>query len=637
MKQLILGTAGHIDHGKTTLVKALTGTDTDRLKEEKARGITIELGFAALDLPSGQRLGIVDVPGHEKFVKNMVAGAAGIDMVALVIAADEGVMPQTREHLDICRLLEVRKGLIVLTKVDMVDEEWLELVTEDVEEYVTGSFLEGAPVVPVSGVTGQGIEELKEVLDEIAAGLDESPATGPFRLPVDRVFTMKGFGTVVTGTAVSGRIEEGQEVNVYPSLKEARVRGLQVHGQETKEARRGQRTAINLQGLDKDEVQRGQVVASKGSLVPSLWLDLDLTALPDMQRPLKHRAPIRFHTGTVEAMGRVLLLDRDMLEQGQSALCQVRLEGPVAVMAGDRFVLRSYSPVATIAGGVILHPYSRRHKRNRPEIMADLETLKTGSPAEKVAVHARLAGPAGITLDDLVRLVDLSPKELNAQVGDLLSKQELVRFDKDAGLMAQARVLDDLKNEAVELVGGFHQANPLKPGMPKEELKQRLGGKGREVPARLFSFLLGKLTEGGELAAEKEVIRLASHKVRLAGQEQALQNKILAAYREGGSAPPNYKDVIAGEDKALAREVTGVLMNQGELVRIRDEIYYHAPALEKLKQELVDYLKANGRIGASQFKEMTGLSRKYVIPLLEYFDAKLVTMRVGDERILRGA
>ena len=637
MKQLILGTAGHIDHGKTTLVKALTGTDTDRLKEEKARGITIELGFAALDLPSGQRLGIVDVPGHEKFVKNMVAGAAGIDLVALVIAADEGVMPQTREHLDICRLLEVKKGLIVLTKVDMVDEEWLELVTEDVEEYVEGSFLEGAPVVPVSGVTGRGIDELKKVLDGIAADLEESPASGPFRLPVDRVFSMRGFGTVVTGTAVSGRIEEGQEVTIYPSRKEARVRGLQVHGQETKEARRGQRTAINLQGLDKDEVERGQVVASKGSLVPSLWLDLDLTALPDMQRPIKHRAPIRFHTGTVEAMGRVLLLDRDILEPGQNALCQVRLDGPVAVMAGDRFVMRSYSPVATIAGGVILHPYSRRHKRNRPDIQEDLATLKTGSPAERVAVHARLSGASGITVDDLVRLVDLSPKELNSLVGDMLSKQELVRFDKDAGRMAQARVLEELSREAVELVGGFHQANPLKPGMPKEELKQRLGGKGREVPARLFTYILGKLTMVGGLAAEKEMVRLPTHKVRLAGEEEALQKKILAAYREGGAAPPNYKDVIAGADKSLAKEVTGVLMNRGDLVRIRDDLFYHAPALEKIKDELVAFLKANERIGASQFKEMTGLSRKYVIPLLEYFDAKQVTMRVGDERLLRGA
>ncbi|BEQ16736.1 selenocysteine-specific translation elongation factor [Desulfoferula mesophila] len=633
MKQIVLGTAGHIDHGKTTLIKALTGIETDRLKEEKARGITIELGFAYLDLPGGQRLGIVDVPGHEKFVKNMVAGAAGIDLVALVIAADEGVMPQTREHLDICKLLGVGHGLVVLTKIDMVDEEWLELVTEDVAEYVEGTFLEGAPIIPVSGVSGQGIEELKAALAELVESLEEQPAEGTFRLPVDRVFTMKGFGTVITGTATSGQITVGQEVSIYPRRVTTKVRGLQVHNDEVREARRGQRTAINLQGIEKAGVERGDVLATPGSLEPSLWLDLEVNALPDMARSLKHRAPIRLHTGSAEVLGRVLWLDRDELAPGERALGQVRLESPVAVMAGDRYVLRSYSPVHTVAGGVVLHPHPGRHKRGRPEIMADLETLRGGEPRDKVAVHARLAGPGGITLAELPRLVPLGPKALEALVGDMLSKQELVRFDKEGGRMIAASVQQELMEKALELVAAYHSANPLKAGMPREELRRRL--LSSEDP-KLFAHLMRKLEGGEAVVAEKDLLRLPGHQVQLAGADQALREKIEKAYAEGGLAPPNWADVIQGANPAQAKQVAGVLVNEGVLVKVKQDFYYHGPALAEIKERLVEFLKANQKIEASQFKEMTGLSRKYIIPLLEYFDSTMLTMRVGDHRVLRG-
>ena len=394
MKQIVLGTAGHIDHGKTTLVKALTGIETDRLKEEKARGITIELGFAYLDLPGGQRLGIVDVPGHEKFVKNMVAGAAGIDLVALVIAADEGVMPQTREHLDICKLLGVQHGLVVLTKIDMVDEEWLELVTEDVAEYVEGTFLEDAPIIPVSGVTGQGMDELKAALDELVEPPGGAPGDGPFRLPVDRVFTMKGFGTVITGTAIGGQVEVGQEVSIYPrGVFKAKVRGLQVHNQEVTSARRGQRTAINLQGLEKAGVERGDVLATPGSLEPLP------VAGPGGQRPARHgpaaqtpRPHPLAHRQRRGAGPGAAGWTATSLSPASTALGQVRLESPVAVMAGDRYVLRSYSPVHTIAGGVVLHPHPGRHKRNRPEVMADLKTLLTGGEPREQGGGARPPG-----------------------------------------------------------------------------------------------------------------------------------------------------------------------------------------------------------------------------------------------------
>ncbi|MFH1035907.1 MAG: selenocysteine-specific translation elongation factor [Pseudomonadota bacterium] len=632
MKQIVLGTAGHIDHGKTSLVKALTGTDTDRLKEEKARGITIELGFAFLDLPSGQRLGIVDVPGHEKFVKNMVAGATGVDLVALVIAADEGVMPQTREHLDICSLLGVRTGLVVLTKTDMVDEEWLGLVQEDVADYLEGTFLAGAPIVPVSSTTRQGLDELIGIIDQMVSGLEERPAFGPWRLPVDRVFTMKGFGTVITGTAVGGTLDLGQEVEIYPRDVKARVRGLQVHNQEVQQARRGQRTAINLQGVEKAVIERGDVVATPGSLKPSLWVDVECAALKDMLRPLKHRAPIRFHTGTGEIMGRVMFLDRDDLKPGEHCYCQVRLESPVAVMAGDRYVLRSYSPVATVAGGIILHPHPGRHKRRRPEITDDLATLQLGSPAERVAVHARLAGEAGITAHGLMRLINLPGKDLERLLTDMLNKHEVIRFDKEGGRMIARPVQEELTDKAISLLTEFHQNQPLKPGMSREEFKQRLSP---GIEAKLFAHLLRKLSDEGKLIVDKDLLKLPDHQVRLAGGAQALRARLEQAYAQGGLTPPLFKEVTEKDDKKEAKQVMQVLINEGVLVKLKDDLYYHAEALNEIKARLTAYFAEHERMGAQQFKEITGLSRKYLIPLLEHFDVTQVTIRVGDERVLR--
>ena len=633
MKELVLGTAGHIDHGKTSLIKALTGIETDRLKEEKARGITIELGFAHLDLPSGQHLGIVDVPGHEKFVKNMVAGAAGIDLVAMVIAADEGVMPQTREHLDICRLLGVQYGVVVLNKVDMVDEEWLELVADDVSSFVESSFLEDAAVVPVSSVTGQGLDELTAELDRLAVKITQRPAWGLFRLPVDRVFTMKGFGSVITGTCIGGSIEVGQEVTLFPQGPSARVRGLQVHGQEVNQAFRGQRTAMNLQGLEKSQIQRGQVVSTPGALRPSMWLDLELQVLPTAPRPIKHRAPIRLHTGSMESLGRVLLLDRDQLEPGQTALCQARLDEPVALVAGDRFVLRSYSPVTTVAGGMILHPHSKRHKRNRPAIMAELETLRSGAAAERISLHARLSGVKGVLPEDLPRLVPLAPKEQSKLLTELMNKRELVRIDKESGRMLNGQVLEDLLKQAMELVAGFHKAQPLKPGMPKEELRQRLGP---DFEAKLFNQIVQRLSDGGGLVADRDIVHLSSHKVSLAADEAELKARIEKAYAEAGFTPPNLKDVIKDSDAKQAKQIVGVLMNQGVLVRIKGDLYYGAEPYSQIKERLVAYLKEHEKIDAPKFKELFGLSRKYMIPLLEHFDTIKLTMRVGDDRVLRG-
>ncbi len=431
MKQIILGTAGHIDHGKTSLVRALTGIETDRLKEEKERGITIELGFAYLDLPNGQRLGIIDVPGHERFIKNMVAGASTIDLVALIIAADEGVMPQTREHLDICSLLGIKKGLVVLTKIDMVEEDWLDLVQEDIKEFLKGTFLEGALILPVSSSTGQGIPELIVALERLSNEVEERSSAGIFRLPVDRVFTMRGFGTVITGTAVSGSLSVGDQVTLYPQEIQAKVRGIQVHNQDTEQVRAGLRTAINLQGIEKATVNRGDVVASALGLYPSLLLDLQVRLLKSAQRPLKHRSQIRFHSGTSEILGRLLLLEGEEIKPGETGFCQLRLTERVALLPGDLAVIRSYSPVQTIGGAEVLNVIPAKHKRLNPEVIEQLWVLKSGTDSEKVALQVLLAGANGISRQKLGQVLPLPPKKLDDLLKELLSQKVLTQWDKE--------------------------------------------------------------------------------------------------------------------------------------------------------------------------------------------------------------
>ncbi|MCJ7829902.1 MAG: selenocysteine-specific translation elongation factor, partial [Desulfobacterales bacterium] len=432
MKQVILGTAGHIDHGKTSLIRSLTGIDTDRLKEEKLRGITIELGFASMDLPSGQHVGIVDVPGHEKFVKNMVAGATGIDIVAMVIAADEGVMPQTREHMEICTLLGIRHGFVVLSKVDLVDEEWRELVEQDIGEFVQGSFLEEAPVIPFSAVTGQGIPEFTQALEELCPKVPERSTAGLFRLPVDRVFTMKGFGTVITGTLISGRVRVGDTITVYPSGKTSKVRGVLVHNQSVEAAEAGMRTAINFQGLDKSTVNRGEVVALPGTLKPSYMLDLSLHFLASNPKPAKNRQRVRFHAGTSEILGNLILLDREELQPGERAVVQVRLDAPATCVRDDRYVIRSYSPVRTIGGGWVLNPIPPKHKRLKPETVEGLSRLAEQDPEALIAYHLEAAGYEGLLLSDLKIMTNLPEKRLESTLQGLLSQRSVLLVDREA-------------------------------------------------------------------------------------------------------------------------------------------------------------------------------------------------------------
>jgi selenocysteine-specific elongation factor len=634
LKQIILGTAGHIDHGKTALIKALTGINTDRLKEEKRRGITIELGFAFLDLPGGQRLGIVDVPGHEKFVKNMVAGATGIDIVAMVIAADEGVMPQTREHMEICTLLDIRHGLVVLTKTDLVDEEWRELVIEDIRDFVRGTFLEGAPIVPVSSVTGAGIPDFIKILDKLSAGLPGRPPSSLFRLPVDRVFTMKGFGTVITGTLISGQVQVGDTVMLYPSGISSKVRGLQVHNQSVAKAEAGMRTAINFQGLEKAVVNRGDVLSNPGALKPSYMIDVSLNYLRSNKKPLKNRTRARFHTGTSEVLGIVVLIDREELVPGETALAQMRVDSPVTVIKDDHFVIRSYSPVRTIGGGNVLNPIPQKHKRFKPDVIEGIAGLMTHDPEEIISYHVQESGYQGVGYADLKIMTSLHEKQLQQIVQNLLSKRTIILADRENQTYIHRKSFDTFKAETNEYLNGFHKTNPLKAGMSKEELKSKFPG---VLNSKLFNLMLNQMIKDNTVVIEDNSVRMASHKVSLGVDQADIRDKVLSAYRENGLTPPYFKELKKAFDieASLAKDVIMLLMDQGMIVKAKEDLYFYADAVKDLQQKLVEYLKSHGEISTPEFKEMTGVSRKYLIPLIEYFDTQNVTIRIGDIRKLR--
>ncbi|UCE51102.1 MAG: selenocysteine-specific translation elongation factor [Desulfobacterales bacterium] len=634
MKQIILGTAGHIDHGKTSLIKAVTGIDTDRLKEEKERGITIELGFASLDLPSGQHLGIVDVPGHEKFVKNMVAGATGIDIVVMVIAADEGVMPQTREHMEICALLGIQYGMVVLTKIDLVDEEWLELALDDVREFIQGTFLEDSPIVPVSSVNGQGIPEFINTLDELSQKVPERQPQSIFRLPIDRVFTMKGFGTVITGTLISGRVQVGESIEIYPAGITSKVRGIQVHNQSVQEAEAGMRTAINFQGLEKTAIQRGEVLSSPGALKSSYMVDVSLHFLNSNAKSIKNRSLVRFHTGTSEILGNLILLDREELSPGDTTVAQLRLNSPVALIREDRFVIRSYSPVRTIGGGEVLNPIPQKHKRFKDNIVEELKNLSHQAPEEIISYYVNASGYQGISFSDLKIMTNLPEKQLESVLQNHLSKKTIIQADKENRIYIHNNSLEKLKKNILNYLAKYHSAYPLKAGMPKEELKTKLPP---ALPAKLYNLSLNLMIKGNQIVQEENTVRLATHTISLGADQADVRDKILDTYLRSGLQPPYFKELSKTLDinPNRAKDVLMHLVDEALIVKIKEDLYFHAKAIDELKKRLVEFLETKGEITTPQFKKMTGVSRKYVIPLAEYFDAKNVTLRVGDFRKLR--
>ncbi len=627
MKHVVVGTAGHIDHGKTALVKALTGIDTDRLPEEKARGITIDLGFAYIEEPAGPdgdglTIEIVDVPGHERFVKNMLAGVGGIDLAMLVIAADEGAMPQTREHLAICSLLHIKSGLVVLTKRDLVEADWLELVRDDVATLTRGTFLDGAPVIAVSAKTGEGLDELRAGLRELARTVAPKPTDQLPRLPIDRVFTVRGFGTVVTGTLTQGQVAVEDRVEVYPRGLQAKVRGLQTHGRTVTEARAGQRTAVNLQGVERAAIERGDVLGALGTLVSSVLVDGTLELLEDAPRPIKPRDRVRFHVGTSEIMARVLLLDRIELLPGDRTYARFRLEAPVVAVPGDRFVIRSYSPIMTIGGGSLLDVSPPRFKRKAPALLAHLAVLEHGTEPEVVEEHVRHAGASGVRLDALTGRVPFGPQRLREIVAGLVDAGAIRAVDREWFLHRDSH--DRLREEVLGLLEDFHHRHPLKSGMSREELRGRAGA----PEERVFAQLVSALEADGLVRSERDKTRLASHAVRLTPDQQRLVDRMETEFRDAGAAPPTPED----EDSELFQ----LLVTDRRLVRVKESLYFHADALKAIEEKLVALLREKREIAPADVKDLLGISRKYAIPLLEYFDGQRVTQRVGERRVLRG-
>lgn len=620
MRNLIVGTAGHIDHGKTSLVRALTGIDTDRLEEEKRRGISIDLGFANLTLGSDLRIGLVDVPGHERFVKNMLAGVGGIDLVLFVIAADESIKPQTREHFDICKLLRIPRGIVVLTKADLVDADLLELVRLEVDEFVAGSFLEGAPVVAVSAVTGQGIEELKQTLRDAAASIPVKDASRRTRLPVDRSFSMRGFGTVVTGTLYAGTMQVEQELEVHPGGRRVRVRGLQVHGAAVKKAAAGQRTAVNLAGAEPSEIARGMVLTEPGLFQATQAIDIALELLPSAPVPLKHQSPVHFHAGSAEVEAEVRLLEgMKAVQPGARSYVRLLLREPVLLLPGDRFIVRMFSPVVTIGGGTVLE-IAPPARMKRAEAAARLQTIEKGTAADRLALYVRESS-YGVSVPEVVARTGWLSSEVEAAGRELLYFAAAQRYVDRAWANAKvARFREVLKE--------FHRRNPLLPGMPKEELRSReLAG----APPALLDALVGLVRD---VMAEGEVVRLASHKVTFQEDESAALAKIEGAFAEGGLAVPSTAEVLAksGVEAARAKALLVILLKQQKLVKAGDDLVFHPTAIAKLKELLAP--KKGQKFSVPEFKDWTGVSRKYAIPLLEFLDKERVTRREGDSRVV---
>jgi len=630
MKSFIVGTAGHIDHGKTALVKALTGIDADRLEEEKRRGITIDIGFAHLELPSPSgdtvRLGFVDVPGHERFVRNMLAGVGGIDIVLLVIAADESIKPQTREHFDICRLLSVRRGITVLTKSDLVDRETLEVVRLEVEEFLRDSFLEAAhaPVVTLSALTGAGIEDLKQALVQVAAEVPARDRAAFARLPIDRVFTMKGFGTVVTGTLISGAVRKEDELEIFPRGPRVRVRAIEVHGKGADQAGAGQRTALNLGGISREELGRGMTLASPGVFLETSRIDVELSLLPSA-KPLKERARVHFHSYTAETIATVNLFGEKQIAPGETAFAQLRLANPTLLLPGDRFIVRQFSPVMTIGGGMVLENATPRKIPKRSEYIPFLKQLRSLG-REALGARVAAAGRAGLNLPEVIARTGWTRQQLAASLADL---PEVAGVDEYLILRA---AIDGIEHELRSALGAFHDHNPLVAGMPKEVLR----GHFPDVAHAVFLRVLEGAVTGGKIELAGDLVRLRGRGVVMKDEESESKKILEAAFQSAGLKVPAMKEVLAGlkVDKARAQKIVTLLLRDKVLVKVSEDLLFHRDALAELRRLMAGEKAKSSKINVARFKDLTGITRKYAIPLLEYLDREHVTRRVGDDRVI---
>jgi len=622
MRYVILGTAGHIDHGKSALVKALTGIDPDRLKEEKERGITIDLGFADLSYPDGLTIGIVDVPGHERLVRNMLAGAGGIDLVILVIAADEGVMPQSREHLYICNLLKIKSGLIVITKTDLVERDWIDLMKDEVRNFVRGTFLEGSPIVPVSSKTMFNIDILKEEIRKVALKVEPKPTRGLFRLPIDRVFTLKGFGTVITGTALSGSISVDDAVEILPSNIKSKVRGLHSHGKPMRTAYAGQRVAINLHGIEKEELKRGDAVVVPGRFIPTRIIDAKIELLRDSP-DLKNKSLVHFHLATSETVARVILYEKNELKSGEKGYCQFRLQDPVVSTSGDRYIVRRFSPVETIGGGEVFDPSPPRRKQK--DIAEVLTTFEEGSLNDKISLKFLQSGLHGISVMALEGWIKAEIPAIREAI-ETLKKSGVLLVIED--LLIHKTFFDLFREKVLQTLKTFHSRNPLKPGMPKEELRAAF-----RIDPKPFGGLIASLKD---VVMEKEIIRLKTFSTVLSQAEETLKTRILDLLRENEFQPPSREELSQSlklEQKHLS-DILKLLVKEGNLVRISDSMYVASSAFNKMIAALKNFYSKKSEMTVAEFRDILGTTRKYALQILEYLDSNKITLRVGAVRKL---
>ena len=632
MKHVIIGTAGHVDHGKTLLVKALTGIDTDRLVEEKKRGITIELGFAHLDFDDGTQAGIVDVPGHEKFIKNMLAGAGGIDLAMLVVAADEGFMPQTVEHLGILSLLGIQDGLVVITKCDMADPEWVEMVKEDVRTHVEGTFLEGKPVFTVSAYTGQGIPELRQALKELVQKAAEKNMRTPFRLPIDRVFSVDGFGTVVTGTLIEGFVSNGDMAEILPGGVQARVRNLQVHDRDVETAYAGQRVAINLAGVKKADLGRGDVIARPGSVRTSLMLDARLQNLKNSQRTILSGSQVHLYHGSAVRLCKVVLLDRDALQPGESCYAQLRLTEEIAAKRGDRFVIRFYSPLETIGGGVVLDDLPRRHKRGDQAVLEALAIRESGSGDDQLVQLVAEHGHSLPTLEKLAAPQNLDREELGRSLEELTSAGKVLQ--PLLGRYLAASVFDAIWDSCRGLLEQYHRQNPLHAGMKVAELRQKLL---KNTDQAVADAILAALAREGKIKAVADRYALADFAVHLTKRQSAIREKLLQTYRKAGLEVPGLDEVIASfppAEQGDCRQVVESLVSGGGLVMLTPQLCLHSQVYAQVCDKTRDFMAEHQELTLAEFRDLLGTSRKYALAVLEYYDKNKILKKDGDVRRL---
>jgi selenocysteine-specific elongation factor len=633
MKHLILGTAGHIDHGKTTLIQKLTGRNTDRLNEEQDRGISIDLGFASLVLDDEVELGIIDVPGHEKFVKNMLAGAGGVDLALLVVAGDEGVMPQTLEHLNILELLGVELGVVAITKVDLVEKEWLELVKEDIKEKLEGTFMETAPLVPVSGVTGEGIDLLKDQLKEISDQLEFKGENENLYLPIDRVFSVDGFGTVITGTLMAGELERGERVVISPQKKEVEVRDIQVHNDSVDKAVAGQRTGVNLNGVEVDEISRGDILAEPGSLEPATLMDAKLELLSGAPLSLQHNDRVRIHLGAKEVFGRISILDSEEIYPGGAAYVQLRLEESIVAYYDQRFVIRRYSPMTTIGGGKIINPDPNKHRRFEKETISKLKIKENGTVFDRIKLSVK-DFKRTVLAKDLMVETGLPVKEIKVKCKELAKKDELIKFD--AGQNISYLHDDDyslLKGEVSSSLEDYHHNYHLRWGRSKEEIRSQLE---IELNKQEYDQLLDNLLAEGVIEIQGAEVKLAKHQIELSEDEQKVRDMIEDKFKEKAFMPPTLKNLKEDLEvnSGLITEIFNLLVRKDILKRVDAEIYFHHQVLSEAEDKLKNFLQSNDEITLGEYRDLIDSSRKYTLPLLNYFDQQGITKRVGDNRVL---